>query len=119
MPWVDGERCIGCEVCVDKCPVGTILMEDDKAVINMEGCIHCGTCHSVCPREAVRHDGEKIPGDVKANVEETKKFMELCAKHLGSSAEKNKCLNRMIKYWNKEKLVAERTLAELDKLKKA
>ena len=84
----------------------------------MDECIHCGTCHSACTQEAVRHDNEKIPKDIKANVEETKRFMELCAKHLGDIKEKNKCLQRMIKYYNKEKLVAEKTLEKLEELKK-
>ena len=119
MPWVDKDKCTGCNVCVEKCPVEAISMEDEKAKINMEECIHCGTCHSVCPSEAVRHDSEKIPENIKANVEETKKFMELCAKYLGDVKEKNKCLQRMIKHFNKEKFVAEKTMEELEKLKNA
>jgi Fe-S-cluster-containing hydrogenase component 2 len=117
MPWVDKEKCIGCNVCIERCPVGAISMVEGKASINMEECIHCGTCHSVCPNEAVRHDSEKIPDNIKANIEETEKFMNLCAKHLGSPEEKNKCLQRMIKHFNKEKVVAEKTLEELEKLK--
>ena len=119
MPWVDEEKCTGCNICVEKCPVDAISIENEKANINMQGCIHCGTCHSVCPSEAVRHDSEKIPGNVKANVEETKRFMELCAKYLGDVKEKNKCLQRMIKHYNKEKIVAEKTMEELEKLKNA
>ena len=119
MPWIDEEKCIGCNVCVEKCPVEAITMKKDKAKINMEKCIHCGTCHSVCPQEAVRHDSEKIPENIKANVEETKKFMEFCEKHLGDVKEKGKCLERMIKYFKKEKLVAEKTGEELEKLKNA
>lgn len=118
MPWIDKEKCTSCNVCVEKCPVDAISMEDEKAGINMQECIHCGTCHSACPQEAVRHDSEKIPENVRANVEETKSFMELCAKHLGDSQEKGKCLQRMIKYFNKEKTVAEKTMEELEKLKK-
>ena len=117
MPWVDEEKCVGCNVCVEKCPVKAISMKDEKAKINMDKCIHCGTCHSVCSQEAVRHDGEKIPENVKSNIEKTKRFMELCAKYLGDIKEKTKCLERMKKYFNKEKLVAEKTLEELKKLK--
>ena len=117
MPWVDKEKCVGCNVCVEKCPVDAISMEDEKAKINMDKCIHCGTCHSVCLQEAVRHDGERIPENVKSNIEKTKKFMELCAKYLGDVKEKNKCLERMKKYFNKEKIIAEKTLEELKKLK--
>ena len=65
----------------------------------------------------MRHDSERIPENIKANVEETKKFMELCAKHLGDIKEKGKCLQRMIKYFNKEKIVAEKTMEELENLK--
>jgi ferredoxin len=117
MPWIDEEKCVGCNICVERCPVSAISMVEGKASINMEECIHCGTCHSVCPNEAVRHDSEKIPENVKANVEETKKFMDLCAKHLSGDKEKIKCLQRMIKHFNKEKVVAEKTLEELEKLK--
>jgi len=117
MPWVDENKCTGCNVCVLKCPVGAISMENEKARINIRECIRCGTCHGVCPGEAVRHDSEKIPEDIKANVERTKRFMELCAKYLGGMKEKNKCLQRSIKYYNKEKIVAEKTLEELEKIK--
>ena len=116
MPWVDKEKCSGCKICVEECPVGTISMEDEKAKINMEECIHCGICHSVCPQSAVRHDSEKIPHEVKENVQKTKEFMNACVKHLGDDKEAGKCLNRMKKHFNKEKIVAEKTLDELDKL---
>jgi len=116
MPWVDVGKCTGCNVCVEKCPVDTISIENNKANINMDNCIRCGTCHTVCSQEAVRHDGEKIPEEIKANVENTKGFMEACVKHLGDDKQGQKCLNRMKKHFNKEKIVAEKTLEELDKL---
>ena len=50
-------------------------------------------------------------------MEDTKKFMELCAKYLGNDKEKDKCLIRMKKHFNKEKIVAGKTLDELEKLK--
>jgi ferredoxin len=121
MPWVDVEKCTGCKICVNKCPVEAIIIKDKKAEINMEECIHCGICHSVCPQEAVRHDSEKIPEVIKANVEMTKKFMELCAKYLGDVKEKRKCLERMMKHYNKEKIIAEKTiegLKDLEELRK-
>jgi len=117
MPWVDANKCVGCGLCEQECPVDAISMKDKKAYVDMDKCIHCGTCHSVCPVEAVRHDSEKIPENVKANVEMTKKYMEDCAKYLANVEEKYKCLNRMKKHFNKEKTVAEKTLEELEKLK--
>ncbi len=117
MPWIDDSRCTGCGICVEECPVGAIVMEENKAKMRMEKCIRCGICHSICTSEAVRHDSEKIPESVKINVEMTKKFMEDCAKYLGNKDEKNKCLNRMIKHFNKEKIIAEKTLERLEDLK--
>ena len=116
MPWINKDECVSCGICVDKCPVNAIFMEEEKAKIKMDECIHCGTCHSVCPEGAVRHDSEKIPEEIKANVEITKRFMEACVKYLGDDKQGQKCLNRMTKYFNKEKIVAEKTLEELEKL---
>lgn len=118
MPWVDDNRCTGCGVCVEECPVGAIVMEESKAEIKMENCIRCGVCHGVCVSEAVRHDSEKIPESVEMNIEMTKGFMEDCAKYLGGEEEKDKCLMRMMKHFNKEKVIAEKTLECLRGLKK-
>jgi ferredoxin len=117
MPWVDVDKCTGCGICVEKCPVDTITMEDEKAKINMNECIRCGICHDVCPEQAVKHDGEKVPEEIKANVEMTKRFMEACEKYLGDAKEKWKCLERMKKHFNREKILAEKTIGELEKLK--
>ena len=34
MPWVDKEKCIGCNVCVEKCPVDAISMQGEKVKIS-------------------------------------------------------------------------------------
>jgi len=119
MPWIDKNNCIGCGICADECPVDTIYMGNGKAEVDMDGCIHCGLCHGVCPEGAVKHDSELIPEEVKANIEETKGYMEACAEHLGGEEEAQKCLHRMTKHFNKEKKVVERTLEELTKMKDA
>jgi ferredoxin len=116
MPWVYGEECDGCGICVEECPVDTIHMEEDVAEIDMDGCIRCGTCHDVCPVGAVRHDGERISEEVASNVALTRKNMRECAMYLGGEQESRKCLGRMIKHFNKEKIVAEKTLEELQGL---
>jgi Fe-S-cluster-containing hydrogenase component 2 len=117
MPWVDKDKCSGCGTCVEECPVDAILMVNEVAEINMDDCIRCGTCHDVCPEEAVRHDSEKIPDKVKANVIETKKFMDACAKYLGDAKEGQKCLNRVIRHFNQDKTVAEKTIEQLESLR--
>jgi ferredoxin len=117
MPWIKQENCSGCAVCVEECPAEAIAVSNDTADIDMEKCIHCGTCHDICPQEAVRHDSEKTPEDVNNNVKTTKEFMDACEKYFNDRSEKYKCLNRMLKHFNRQKLVAEKTIAKLEKIK--
>ncbi|WP_209629415.1 4Fe-4S binding protein [Methanofollis sp. W23] len=51
---VDSDLCVGCETCVDECPVDAIAMEDGIAVIDKNLCTDCGTCVDVCPAEAIQ-----------------------------------------------------------------
>jgi uncharacterized Fe-S center protein len=118
MLWVDKNECVDCSICVEGCPVDTIYMDNEHAEINMDNCIHCGICHDLYPENVVKHDSEKIPDEVEANIAKTKEFMNTCAKYLGNAKEKQKCLNRMIKHFNKEKIVAEKTLEKLQMFKK-
>ena len=118
MPWVDKNECTGCGICVEECPAETIYMEDEKAEIDMDNCIRCGHCHEICPEEAVRHDSEKIPGEVNANIAKAEDCMNACAKYFGDDKEGQKCLTRIIKYFNKEKIVVEKTLERLQTLRK-
>ena len=114
MPWIDKDRCNGCETCVEKCPVDTIFINDGKAEIDMTNCVRCGICHEVCPEDAVRHDSEKTGDRIEENVIMTKRFMTDCQKYLKDVKEGEKCLNRMLKHFENEKRITEKTL---DKLK--
>ncbi|MBN1298079.1 MAG: 4Fe-4S binding protein [Actinobacteria bacterium] len=113
MPWIDKDRCTGCQTCVDECPVDAIYMSDGTAIIDMTNCIRCGICHEVCPEDAVRHDSEKTTDRIEENIEETKRFMADCEQLLGNEKEGQKCLNRMIKHFENERIIAERTLEQL------
>jgi hypothetical protein len=72
----------------------------------------------LCPEEAVRHDGEKVPADVKANVERTKECMAACVNHFGDVEEGAKCLSRWIKHYDRIIKISEETIKSLESLKK-
>ena len=112
MPWIRTEDCAACGVCVEECPVGAISMNGQAAMIDDRTCIRCGKCHDVCPQEAVRHDSERIPVEVAANVEWTKDLL----RHFESADEKRGLIDRMKRYFGKESKVAEKSIARLDQL---
>ena len=109
MPWVQQEDCIGCGICIENCRVDAISMENDTACINMDMCIRCGTCHDVCPQNAVRHDSELIPLEVESNMENTRKLLE----NFNGKDERREFLGRMIKHYNKEKIIAEKSIEKI------
>jgi len=51
---INGEKCTGCGLCVDVCPVEAISLENDKAKIDAEKCVDCSQCVEECPNEAIR-----------------------------------------------------------------
>ena len=112
MPWIDKNKCIGCGICIKECPVNAITTKDGKAEIDMEKCIRCGKCHEICSQEAVKHDSEKIPLEVNENIEKTKELM----KNFDTKEEEIAFLERMIKHYNKEIKVAEKTVEKIKKL---
>ena len=51
---VDEKKCLGCEVCIENCPVGAIALNDlGIAVVDKEKCTGCKKCVKVCPNEAI------------------------------------------------------------------
>lgn len=49
---VDKNKCNGCGVCKDICPVKAIKIEDGKAIISAD-CVECSACVAQCPQEAI------------------------------------------------------------------
>lgn len=45
---VDADECIGCEICLDRCQIEAISIEDEVARIDLNRCIGCGLCVTTC-----------------------------------------------------------------------
>jgi len=64
---VDHDACRGCETALDWCPFGAIRMIDNKSSTIWDRCMGCGVCVSKCPNNArsLEHDKRKgLPMDV-------------------------------------------------------
>ena len=64
------DRCIGCEICVRRCPLDameTVALPESEVILGRkvkktvvvkypEECWHCGVCRLDCPTDAIRFD---------------------------------------------------------------
>jgi Na+-translocating ferredoxin:NAD+ oxidoreductase subunit B len=50
----DEQQCIGCEVCLDRCQMGAISVEEGTARIDRRYCIGCGLCVPTCDSQAIQ-----------------------------------------------------------------
>jgi len=51
---VEGERCTGCGICVERCPTGSLnIGEKGRIERKEELCIGCGVCARFCPEDAI------------------------------------------------------------------
>ena len=80
---INQDNCIGCEACIDLCPMEAINLNDSGlAEVNLTRCIGCGVCLTACDYEAAKLN-EKT-GDNKREVPaSTKDQMIMMAKKRG------------------------------------
>ena len=51
---LDGEKCIGCGMCLIVCPHAVFSMNNSHAVVeDRDACMECGACAKNCPTEAL------------------------------------------------------------------
>jgi heterodisulfide reductase subunit A-like polyferredoxin len=61
---VKADLCDGCGICVDRCQMEAVAVQDDVARVNRDRCIGCGLCVPKCPSESihlVKKEKELVP----------------------------------------------------------
>jgi len=66
--FIDDDKCIGCESCINWCPMGAISMNEETAVIDQQECVECNVCRRVeiCPVDAFVQKPLEWPRSVRA-----------------------------------------------------
>lgn len=60
---INYSKCNNCGLCVEVCKDLTLLMKDEKVIVNSKplfGCIGCGQCVAVCPSDAITINGRTL-----------------------------------------------------------
>ena len=65
------DDCIGCGICVNRCPLNNIHLEDGKPVWG-NSCTHCMGCICYCPKEAIEY-GNASKGKFRYHIEALEK----------------------------------------------
>ncbi|MBM3190967.1 MAG: 4Fe-4S dicluster domain-containing protein, partial [Chloroflexi bacterium] len=50
---LDAELCTGCGVCITRCQMEALSLQDGRAALNPDRCIGCGLCVTTCPTKAL------------------------------------------------------------------
>jgi len=76
------DTCITCLVCVDRCQVNAIKIENDLTVIDRARCIGCGLCVSTCPTGSISMVS-KTPDEAPAVFRNEKEMLQAIGKEKG------------------------------------
>ena len=48
------DTCDCCEICIDRCPMDALIIEDFKSTVDLNRCIGCGLCVTTCPTDSLQ-----------------------------------------------------------------
>jgi ferredoxin len=65
MVTINHAECNGCGLCVDECPTGALILQNNHAFIYQERCQECHSCIEVCPQGAILvGENKPVSGEV-------------------------------------------------------
>jgi H+/Na+-translocating ferredoxin:NAD+ oxidoreductase subunit B len=79
----DMEKCIGCGICVKRCQMDAIKIEDKKAIIDLTRCIGCGLCVPTCtPKSMALKKKDKVFVPPKGSLQ---LYLKILKKRIGNA----------------------------------
>lgn len=66
LPKIDREKCVGCGLCAEKCPMKNLEIKEGKAIPG-DRCTLCYRCFAHCPAKAITVLGDKVYVQYKKN----------------------------------------------------
>jgi heterodisulfide reductase subunit A-like polyferredoxin len=69
---VDADQCTACSTCLAFCQFGALGLVNGSSFVEDKACMGCGVCVSKCPREAIalrREPSKGIPLEMRVLVE--------------------------------------------------
>jgi ferredoxin len=64
----DPETCEGCGICIDRCQMEALRLEDDTIQVDLDRCIGCGLCVSACPTDSLALKRKDHPAAVPKDL---------------------------------------------------
>jgi len=88
------EDCIGCGICLKRCQMDAIKIEEKNAIINLGKCIGCGLCVTTCPTKAIKLI--KKSEETKPPRDQAALYMKILKEKFGSRLEMMKMLKTLL-----------------------